>query len=125
MLRFGYNMPRIVRGFLRYPEKGETVVFSIEGEGRRVMVLGSLNLAEDETYPEGADLLVLPYQGTSDLLTPALSIVERLRPRAVLLDHFDDTFPPISADIETADIDAALAGALPVYRLAPGGRIEI
>ncbi len=89
------------------------------------MVLGSLNLADDVAYPEGADLLVLPYQGTSDLLTPALGIVGRLRPGAVLLDHFDDTFPPVSADIDTADIETALAGALPVYRLEPGGRIEI
>ncbi len=31
MLRFGYNLPRIARGFLRYPENGETVALHIEG----------------------------------------------------------------------------------------------
>ena len=125
MLRHAYNLPRVVEGLLRYPERGETVAFLIEGEAKRVMVLGSLNLAGDVDYPSGADLLVLPYQGRSDLLTPALEIIERLRPRAVLLDHFDDAFPPISAGIDTSDIVRALAGALPVYCLEPGGSLEI
>ena len=125
MLRYAANLPRAVRGFLRYPENGETVALLIEGDGFRVMAMGSLNLAEDMAYPADLDLLALPYQGSSDLLTPTLAIIRRLRPRAVLLDHCDDAFPPVSADIDTSDIESALAGVLPVYRLKPGERIAL
>lgn len=125
MLRHIGNLPRAARGFLRFPENGETVAYRIEAESKAAFILGSLNLDPDAEYPTGADVLVLPYQGASDLLTPALAIIERLRPKAVLLDHFDDAFPPISAAIDTSDIENALAGRLPVHRLAPGGHIEI
>lgn len=125
MLRYAANLPAIVRGFLSYPENGETVGFLIEAEGRRAFVMGSLNLDPDAAYPEGMDVLALPYQGTSDLLTPALAIVGRLKPKAVLLTHFDDAFPPISAAVDTSDIEAALRGALPVVRPEPGDSLEV
>ena len=54
-------------------------------------------------YPTGADLLILPFQGRSDLENYALDIVSRLRPRRILLDHYDDAFPPISDEIPTKD----------------------
>lgn len=120
MLRHARNLPRVVSGFLKYPENGETLGFLIEGDGAQVFVLGSLNLAADVDYPTGMDLLVLPYQGTSDLLTPAIQIIDRLKPRAVLLDHFDDAFPPISNTVDTSDIQEYYAEKLPVNRLEPG-----
>ena len=125
MLRHAGNLPLIASVFRAMPENGETVAYHIEAEGRSLMILGSLNLAEGVDYPAGMDLLALPYQGTSDLLTPGLHIVERLRPRAVLLDHFDDAFPPISSAVDTSDIQQALSGRLPVYRLEPGGSLEL
>ena len=125
MLRRAANLPRAIRGFLCYPEAGEIVGWLVEARDRRAFVLGSLNLSDDVDYPTGADVLALPYQGRSDLLTPALAIIDRLKPKAVLLDHFDDAFPPISAAIDTSDIERALAGRLPVYRLAPGDSVEI
>ena len=125
MLRHARNLPRVVRGFLKYPENGETQGFLIEGDGVRVFAMGSLNLAPGVEYPTGMDLLVLPYQGTSDLLTPAVEIIGRLKPRAVLLDHFDDAFPPISNTVDTGDIERHYAGKLPVYRLGPGESMDL
>lgn len=125
MLRHARNLPRAVHGFLAYPEKGETVGFLIEGEGKRLFVMGSLNLDDDTAYPTGMDLLVLPYQGTSDLLTPAVEVIRRLRPKAVLLDHFDDAFPPISSAVDTSDIEGRFAGKLPIHRLEPGESVEL
>ena len=75
-------------------------------------------------YPTGADLMVLPYQGTSDLLTPAAAVIDRLKPRAVLLDHWDDAFPPVSSAVDTSDIHSALEGRLRMYCLEPGGCVE-
>lgn len=125
MLRHIGNLPAALYGFLAYPENGETVGLLIEAEGRSLYAMGSLNLAAGAPHPTGMDLLALPYQGASDLLTPALAIIEALRPRAVLLDHWDDAFPPISATVDTSDIEAALSGVLPVYKLQPGGGVEV
>ncbi len=125
MLRHARNLPRAIRGFLKYPENGETLGFLIEADGARLFVMGSLNLAADVDYPTGMDLLVLPYQGTSDLLTPAIGIIDRLKPRAVLLDHWDDAFPPISNTVDTSDVERHFASILPVHRLNPGEHLEI
>lgn len=95
-LRFRWEM-------LGFPEKGEILMYEVSCRGKRIQVLGSLGLEAHTDYPVGADVLILPFQGRSDLETYALGIVRRLRPRTVLLDHYDDAFPPISADIDTED----------------------
>lgn len=120
ILRHARNLPKAINGFRRYPENGETLGFLIEGDGSKLFAMGSLNLDPAVEYPTGMDLLVLPYQGTSDLLTPAEAIIERLKPRAVLLDHWDDAFPPVSNTVDTGDIQSRYAGRMPVYKLDPG-----
>ncbi len=84
-----------------YPENKETVAYEIKCEGKRILLLGSLALREDYEYPTGADLLILPFQGRSNVAEAALKIVERLSPKRILLDHFDDAFPPISHSVDT------------------------
>lgn len=64
--------------------------------------MGSMNLDSNTEYPTGADALVLPLQGRSDQDTYALALVERLKPKAVLLDHYDDAFPPLSSQVDTS-----------------------
>ena len=125
MLRHARNLPRILRGFAACPEKGETLGYLVEADGRSAFVLGSLGLDPAERYPRRMDVLLLPYQGTSDLVTPAADIVSRLSPKRVLLTHFDDTFPPISAAVDTADIQAVLREVCPVIRPQPGDCLEI
>jgi L-ascorbate metabolism protein UlaG (beta-lactamase superfamily) len=82
-------------------EAGETVVYDISTANKRILLLGSLNLDDNTEYPEGADLLILPFQGRSDISKYAAPFIDRLRPKKVLLDHFDDTFPPISSNVKT------------------------
>ena len=45
----------------------------------------------------------MAFQGRSDLEGAALPIVERLKPQRILLDHWDDSFPPFTENVETAD----------------------
>lgn len=90
------NLPFLLREHLQCPERGETVFYQLEAEGKTVSLMGSLNLREDVTYPSGADLLILPYNGWEDNFPPAVRILERLKPGRVLLDHYDDTFPPLT-----------------------------
>ncbi|MCM1262029.1 MAG: MBL fold metallo-hydrolase [Butyrivibrio sp.] len=96
-----------------YPEGNETLAFQVDTADRRILILGSLGLAENAEYPKYADMLILPYQGATDLVTPALSIIEKLEPRTVLLDHFDDAFPPISNHIDTRPLKKALEERFP------------
>ena len=72
--------------------------------------MGSMNLREEIDYPAGADVLVLPYNGWPDNLPPAKAIIERLRPKTVLLDHWDDTFPPLTTPVDTAPVVDAFPG---------------
>ncbi len=98
------NLPLILRENRICRENGETVFYHIEAEGRTVSLLGSLNLREDVTYPTGADLLVLPYNGWEDDYPPAVRVIERLRPKRAALDHYDDAFPPVTMPLDLTPI---------------------
>lgn len=93
---------RLLRYNREYPENGEILFYELTCRGSKMQIMGSMGLDPDTDYPTGADLLVLPYQGKSDPAEYAASLVERLRPKAVLLDHYDDSFPPMTAQVETA-----------------------
>ena len=53
-------------------------------------------------------MLILPFQGRSDLEKCGLSIVRRVKPQKVFLDHYDDSFPPISDEISTEKFERIL-----------------
>ena len=84
----------------RCAEAGETVIYDIKVRDERILLLGSLNLDGDTEYPKGVDLLILPLQGRSDVSKYAMHIIDNLQPKKVLLDHFDDSFPPISSYVD-------------------------
>ena len=93
------NIPYLLKECAISPEKRESLFYEIEAEGKRVAMMGSLNMRSDVAYPTGADVLILPYNGWSDNYPPAMSVLERLKPQRVLLDHYDDTFPPFTAPV--------------------------
>lgn len=100
------NLPYLLREHLACPEADETVLYTVAAEGRTIAVMGSLNLREEVPYPTGCDALILPYNGWDDCLPPAVSAIERLAPKRVLLDHYDDTFPPLTGAMDLAPIMA-------------------
>jgi L-ascorbate metabolism protein UlaG (beta-lactamase superfamily) len=102
----------LVRLAKRYPQ-GEVLVYEIEAGGKKVLHMGSLNLDPTETYPTGSDLLTLPFQGRSDLNTYALKFIDKLKPKALFLHHFDDSFPPVSSTINTSSFIRSAASAYP------------
>jgi len=71
-----------------------------DGE-KRIMVLGSAGMDADTHYPLHADLLVFPYQGRAGMHRYMRAFLERFQPTAVMIDHFDDAFPPISSTVST------------------------
>ena len=99
---------RLLKMFLFYPENKEILLYEVLCAGKRIQIMGSLNLSADVEYPTGADMLILPFQGRSDLEKCGLSIVRRLKPGKVFLDHYDDSFPPISDRISTENFEKIL-----------------
>lgn len=100
MVRYAGNLPFLFWANRHFKEKGEIVAFDIRAEGRTVLLLGSLGLDPDETYPESPDVLVLPYQGNNDLPERAREVISAIRPKSIVLSHFDNAFPPMSRDVD-------------------------
>lgn len=101
LLRYFKNA--LALGYLnrKFPEGGQTLIYELRAEGKTVLVMGSLGLRKEISYPTGADLCILPYQGSRYLEAEALEAVERLQPKRIMLDHFDDAFPPVSESVDT------------------------
>lgn len=101
IFRYFFNLLLLMWKHPQFREQQETLAYQIEAEGKVVLVLGSLNLDERTEYPKYVDMLVLPYQGSSNLITQTIAIIEEIEPRTILLDHYDDAFPPISTQVDT------------------------
>lgn len=95
------NLNWIVKENKKYKKAAaETIAYEIIVLNKRILLMGSLNLDENIEYPKDVDLLILPFQGRSDLNTYVIPFIQRLEPKKVLLNHFDDSFPPISSSVD-------------------------
>ena len=104
-----------------YPENEETLFFEISAEGKRVQLMGSMGMDTDSDYPTHADVLILPFQGTGDPAQTVRPIIEKLKPRSIYLDHYDDAFPPLSSQIPTAGFAKRMTDqGLPTVALRQG-----
>lgn len=119
IFRYFPNLLRMGKNLRKFPAKKETVVYFAEAEGKSVLVMGSLGLNGEQEYPQGADVFVCPFQGNTHVAEKAEEIIGRLRPKSVLLDHFDDAFPPLSETIEVSRFCAEATGRLGIGIIAP------
>ncbi len=111
--------------YCKYHENGEILFYEIIAEGKRIQIMGSANLSDNVDYPKNADLLILPHQGRSDIDEQNKKIIERLMPKRVLIDHYDDSFPPYSADVFVDDFCAETSKTVPTQKLIEGEKVEI
>ncbi len=116
LLSYGYNLPHAALANVLCRENREILLYEINAEGKRVLLLGSMNLPEEKilqkdersvSYPDRCDVLILPYVGYFDNLKQAKRILARLNPEKVILSHFDDTFPPLTRPVDTKEIEEA------------------
>lgn len=122
------NRKGVIRKILTFTscrEKKESLCYLIEVYGKRILVLGSLALAEGVDYPSGVDLVLFPFQGPEQIYDNACDIYNKLSPKALLLTHYDDTFPPFSSEFDTAEFEEYLKGRTTVYKLRQGGSMEL
>ncbi|MCC8066095.1 MAG: MBL fold metallo-hydrolase [Clostridiales bacterium] len=109
----------------QYRENNEIVFYEIRAEGKRIQIMGSADLADEVEYPIGADALILPHQGRSDIDSHNEAIIKRLNPKRVLLDHYDDAFPPISELVPVDAFCKKMSVTVPTENLIEGRPIEI
>ncbi len=93
-------------------------IYALEfsAEGKKIMVLGSAGMDVNTEYPDGADLLVFPYQGRSRMHRYMIPFLNVFQPKAVMIDHFDDAFPPLTHSINVKHF------APTVTKILPGAR---
>lgn len=89
----------IIKTHRKCPQ-GQVLIYEISLGNTKVLHLGSLNLCAGEEYPQDVNVLCLPFQGRSDLLAYTVPLVQKLKPQSIFLHHFDNSFPPISSQID-------------------------
>jgi L-ascorbate metabolism protein UlaG (beta-lactamase superfamily) len=128
MIRYAGNLPFLFWANRIFQEAGESVAFLIRAGTKKVLLLGSLSMEEKEQYPEGVDVLILPYQGNNDLPARAGEVLGRLRPKSVLLSHFDNAFPPMSRNVDLRPLGRMMRRDYPGIRIvkpAAGKTMEL
>ena len=91
----------------------EVLAYSVTDGQKTVLLFGSAGMAEGADYPPEPDLLVFPYQGRARMDRTLLPFLDKLRPKAVLIDHFDDAFPPVSRRVDTKRFPPTVRSRLP------------
>ncbi|RJO68564.1 MAG: MBL fold metallo-hydrolase [Myxococcales bacterium] len=106
------RLPSLLKENVQFPV-GRCLGWMIERENLRVINFGSLAIDPKETYPADLNVASLPFQGNSKIEEKALEVVEALKPKKVLLHHYDDAFPPISSSVPTDRFAALMAERWP------------
>ena len=92
---------KILKTHNKFRMGGDIVAFEVQAEGKTVLIFGSAGMDERAHLPQNVDVLVWPFQGRTNMNKYSLPIIEKIRPKTVILDHFDDAFPPITSHIKT------------------------
>ncbi len=102
--RIGRQLPGILPLFLNFP-CGQVLSWQFELENRRIHFFGSGGSTVNELgalKKSGAQILLLPLQGHSDICSRALEYVRILTPDLVIPHHQDNFFPPVSQQVDIA-----------------------
>lgn len=97
----------------RFQIKDDIYALEISSEGKSILVLGSAGMAEGVEYPQNADLFVFPYQGRSRMHKYMIPYLKVFRPKAVMIDHFDNAFPPLTHTVNTKKFIPTVKKILP------------
>lgn len=117
IIRYSTNLFKLAKLHKKFNDDDVTLAYQVKAEGKTILVLGSMALDDRTEYPKEPDLLILPYQGSSSLQKKATNIIRKLRPKTVMLSHFDDAFPPLSKSINPKKFHLAMKKRFPEIEL--------
>ena len=94
---------------LKMPENGEIVIYEVENQGKRIVLMGSYGTADGVAYPKNPDAFVLPYGGNSDIAGLAAPFIKTMNPKKIIVDHYDASFPPLTKRMDVEGFGRTLA----------------
>jgi len=109
---FRKNLMELTKIHRSCPENKETVIYEITYHDTCIMVMGSLGVNDTYNY-KSPDILLMTYQGNSHLEKHAKHVLEVLRPKEVIVTHFDDAFPPLSNTVDTSGLEEMIHSDFP------------
>lgn len=111
---FKYFRPGVlrIRDTKNFKMKDDIYVFEVTDGEKRVAILGSAGLRKGTAYPQDCDLLVFPYQGRTGMHRYLKKFLVAFKPRGVLIDHFDDAFPPYTHEMNVKKFAPAVKKSL-------------
>jgi L-ascorbate metabolism protein UlaG (beta-lactamase superfamily) len=112
----GGAAPKLLRLARAYP-MGSNSDFLLELGRERMLFSGSGGGDWHALARLAPTTFLLPFAGRSDVVSYYLRALRRLRPRTVVLHHFDDFFPSFSLDYPVDELRARMARELPAIRL--------
>lgn len=108
---------QLLRGAVRYRiDRSDVLAFEISDGQKSAMIFGSAGLDGAASYPQGIDLLLFPYQGRARIDRELVPFLRAIRPKAVTIDHYDDSFPPITCRMDTRRFIPTVQRHLPEAR---------
>lgn len=113
-----WRHPRVCAELLREARRfrlhrRQSLCLEVCDGAKRVVILGSAGMLGGVPYPKGADLFVFPYQGRAEMHRVLLPFLDVFLPKKVMIDHFDDAFPPVSSAVDPQKFPAAVKERLP------------
>ena len=119
VIKYHSNLPIIIKNHLKCHENGETVCYFVKTDNKKLLFMGSMALDKNTIYPKNVDYLILAYQGRSDLDKKIVPIIDKIKPKSIILSHFDNSFPPVSKDVDISGlknvIDKKIKLIIPKY----------
>ena len=97
----------------KMPEGGEIVAYEIEAEGKKIFLTGSFREHPDEVYPENVDLFILANGGSIFVPEKTKDFIDRYLPKKILVDHFDNAFPPVTRTVSVKRLRKTIEAAHP------------
>ncbi len=92
---------KILKKHKNFLMSGDIVAFEVKTQGKTILLFGSAGIDQSVNLPKDVDVLVWPYQGRTNMAKYSLPIIEKINPKVIVLDHFDDSFPPITGKVNT------------------------
>lgn len=104
---------RLIASGVTLPERGEIVIFEIRCDGKTVTVMGSFGVDAKAKYHKKPDILVLPYNGSTNIPALAEAPLRSLQPKMVFFDHYDNAFPPLTRRMDVENYEKRLKREFP------------